>query len=62
MKLKKNLEVSSSDFWYDLTDGGYLDPHEICLDEKDADKVVNAIKVLKDFQESCEEQIEGFIQ
>jgi len=62
MKIKKDLEISTEDFYYDLTDGGYLDPHEICENEEDADAVEKAIAVLKDFQSSCEKQIEGFIQ
>ncbi len=62
MNIKKGLEVSSSDFWYDLTDGGYLNPRDICEKEEDAKKVEEAINIVKDFQNSCEEQIEGFIQ
>lgn len=62
MKLKDNLENSTSDFWYDLTDGGYLNPKEMCEDIKDAEKIEEAIKVIKEFKESCEEQIKDFLQ
>ena len=62
MNIKKNLEVSTSDFYYDLTQGGYLKPTEMCENQEDAEKVAEAIKVLEDFRESCEEQIENFIQ
>ena len=62
MKVKKGLEISTSEFWYDLTDGGYLKPEEICENEEDAKKVIEAIKTIEDFRDSCEEQIEGFIQ
>jgi len=62
MKIKKGCGVSTSDYWYDLTDGGYLNPDKICADKKDAEAVKNAIKVLQDFYNSCEEQIEDFIQ
>ena len=62
MKLKKGLEVSTGDFWYDLTDGGYLKPEDICEDIEDAKKVVEAICIIQNFQEACEEQIEGFVQ
>jgi len=62
MKIKKNCTASSSDFWYDLTDGGYLKPTEICEKPEDAKRVLDAIAVLKDFKKSCEEQIEDFIQ
>ena len=62
MKIKKGLGISSGDFWYDLTDGGYLNPDDICENLKDAEKVLKAIEIIKDFQSSCEEQIEDFIQ
>jgi len=62
MEIKKGLDISSGEFWYDLTDGGYLDPDEICANKEDAEKVKEAIKVIKDFQDSCEEQIENFIE
>lgn len=62
MKLKKGLNNSTSDFWYDLTDGGYLDPMVMCKNKADAQKVLDAIIVIKDFQSSCEEQIEDFMQ
>jgi hypothetical protein len=62
MKIKKGLEISTGDFWYDLTDGGYLDPDEICADKSDAHRVKEAIAVIQDFQSSCEEQIEDFSQ
>jgi len=62
MQIKKGLEISTADFWYDLTDGGYLNPEEICAKQADAKKVLEAIDIILDFQKSCEEQIENFIQ
>ena len=62
MKLKKGLKDSTSDFWYDLTSGGYLDPFKMCASKQDAEKVIEAVAIVKDFENSCEEQIEGFIQ
>ena len=62
MKIKEGLEISSGDFWYDLTGGGYLDPMTICENPEDGAKVKAAVDVVLNFQESCEEQIEGFIQ
>lgn len=61
MKIKEGTEVSTSEFWYDLTNG-YLKPEEILEDRAIADKVYEAIAVIMDFEQSCEEQIEGFIQ
>ena len=62
MKINEGLEISSGDFWYDLTHGGFLDPRAICAEKKDADRVIMAIAIIRDFQKSCEEQIEGFVQ
>jgi len=62
MKIKKRLSISTTDFWYDLTDGGYLNPKEICEKEEDALKVIKAAKIVKEFEQSCEEQIDGFYE
>jgi hypothetical protein len=62
MRIKKNCTASTSDFWYDLTAGGYLKPEDICADKEDVKRVNDAIDTLKKFQDSCEEQIEGFIR
>lgn len=61
MRIKKGLEIHSSDFWYDLTYGGYLRPTEICANIEDGIRVEHAIELIKDFEESCEEQIKDFI-
>jgi hypothetical protein len=50
MKIKKGLTNSTADFWYDLTNGGYLTPDDICEDPNDAKRVKEAIKVIKDFE------------
>jgi len=62
MKIKEKCQASTAELWYDLTDGGYLDPDEILENPEDAKRVKDAIAVIKEFEESCEEQIEGFIQ
>jgi hypothetical protein len=62
MQINKKCGASSGDFWYDLTDGGYLDPNKICKKKEDAERVIAAISIVKEFQTSCEEQIEDFIQ
>ena len=62
MKIKKGLKIFTSEFWYDLTDGGYLKPDELCANKDDAEKVKEAIVILKDFEDSCEEQIKDFVQ
>jgi len=49
MKFKKDAKPTcSSDLWYDLTDGGYIKPHDF-LEEKDAQAVTDAVQVIMDF-------------
>lgn len=62
MKIKKGCEASTDDFWYDLIDGGYLKPEEILENKEDVDRVLAAIETILEFEESCNEQIEGFIR
>ena len=62
MKIKEGCTASSSDFWYDLTSGGYLSPEDILENKEDVERVKNAIEVVQEFEQSCNEQIEGFIQ
>jgi hypothetical protein len=60
MKIKNGCTTSTDDFWYDITDGGYLKPEEILESDEDIKQVNSAIKILKEFEDSCERQIEGF--
>lgn len=62
MKIKENLNITTTDFWYDITDGGYLEPSEILEDEKDIIQVKEAIKTLIKFRDACEENIDGFFE
>jgi len=60
MKLKENLEMSTDDFFYDLFDGGYIDPFKMLENSEDIIALENAIAIIKDFKDSCEKQIEDF--
>ena len=40
----------TDDFWYDLFEGGYIDPRKVLADESQIEAVENAIKVLQDFR------------
>lgn len=62
MKIKEGCTASTDDFWYDLTSGGYLKPEDILENPEDVIAVDRAIETLRDFEDSCEEQIEGFIR
>jgi len=60
MKFKKNAKtVHSSDYWYDLTDGGYIKPDEL-LEKNDAQEVKEAINTIIAFFEQAEN--EGFLE
>ena len=58
MELRKNAKIETGEFWYDLFDGGYIDPEEILENQKDIDSVLNAIDVLNKFRSACEDIIE----
>ena len=59
MKIKEDCEESTDDFWYALCNG-YLKPEKMLENENDLKQVLAAVETLKDFQDSCEEQIEDF--
>ena len=57
MKLKykgkgEPYDPEFEDFWYNLTDGGHCDPKEYCVNKSDIIKILEAIEVLKDYEES----------
>ena len=56
MKFKKNATIETSDFWYDLLDGGYIKPEELLEEAIDISIVEEAIAILLEFYESAEEQ------
>ena len=62
MKIKDGASVSTMDFWYDLRSGGYIRPAELLEDPEDVKRVLFALEVLIEFEDSCEEQIEDFVQ
>lgn len=58
MKLQYDaVPRGTSDFWYDLVDGGYFNPEEFLDGQKDIDKVNEAIKVLEEYNELVAEEI-----
>lgn len=51
--------VYTSEPWYDLVDGGYIKPDDM-LEEKDAKRVKEAIKLLEQFLSEAE--YKGFLE
>ena len=61
MKIKKDAElICDCDWWYDLTDGGYIKPEKILEDPKDIEKVLAAIKIVREFQEAYDDACDEF--
>lgn len=65
MRIKKEKYKdlrTDNEFWYDLTDGGYIDPDDLLEDKQDALKVMAAIKIVKEFEDAynaaCDELME----
>lgn len=55
LKFKKDAElVVASDFFYDLTDGGYIRPEDM-LEPKDAARVRAAIELITQFRDEAED-------
>ena len=55
MTIKKGAkEVFTSDFWYDLTRGGYIKPAKLVVAE-DAKRVAEAIKTIQEFEKTLED-------
>jgi len=56
MKIKEDAEsISTDDFWYDLTDGGYIKPENFLDDSEDIDSIYDAINLLESFRDLLEE-------
>jgi hypothetical protein len=51
-KFKDDLELIEDDFWYDLTDGGYIRPEEILTDENQIKLLKEALGIVLSFREA----------
>jgi hypothetical protein len=61
MKIKEGCDVSTSEFWYDLCNG-YIKPEELLENSEDVKRVQAAVETIREFENSCDEQIDGFTQ
>lgn len=55
MEFKEGAEIVTSDFWYDVFEGGYIKPENLLKSPEDIKKVQEAIKTLKEFHDSAED-------
>lgn len=53
-KFKKNVKVVCEDFWYDLNEG-YIKLEKLIEDKEQLQKLSEAIKLVKSFEEALEE-------
>jgi hypothetical protein len=55
-KFKEHAEVvNSSELYYDLFEGGYIDPDKLLVDQTQIDLVNEAISIVEDFLSGAEE-------
>jgi len=56
MKIKTDIDITtSSDMWYDLFDGGYIDP-QVALEEfEDSERVLEAMNTVREFLQAYED-------
>lgn len=54
MRFKQGVKIRTSEFWYDLTDGGYIRPEGLLECQKDIDMVNKAIETLLLFKNEAE--------
>lgn len=56
MKFKKGVEpVTTSEVYYDLFDGGYLDPDKFLEDEKELEEVNKALETVMTYISELED-------
>jgi hypothetical protein len=48
--------IISDNFWYDITDGGYLKPEKMLQDEKQIIMLREAINIVKSFENTLEDK------
>jgi len=61
-QIRKNVDVCTDDFWYDLTDGGYLKPYLLLMNAADVEEVEKAIVIVRKFERSLEDQVPNFLR
>lgn len=56
---KEDVEVYTEEFWYDLTDGGYIKPENVLADEEQIAKLQAAIDLVRSFERAIDERSEN---
>ena len=58
-KFKKGVKVYTEEFWYGLTDGGYIKPENVLVDEEQFEKLQAAIDLVRSFERAIDDQSEN---
>ena len=56
---KEGVEVFTEEFWYDLTDGGYIEPENVLADEEQIAKLQAAIDLVRSFERAIDARSEN---
>lgn len=52
---ERDKPVYTSDVWYCLNEGGYINPHDLLEETKQADEVHDAIEIIRQFLDQAED-------
>lgn len=58
-KFKDGVDVYTEEFWYDLTDGGYIKPENVLSDNEQITKLREAIDLVRSFERAIDERNEN---
>lgn len=56
MEFKKDANIVTDGFWYDMFEGGYIEPKKLLKNQKDISKLNSAIATLELFKMEAEKQ------
>jgi hypothetical protein len=55
MKFEEGVKIETSEFWYDLFEGGYIKPEKLLANKEDASKVREAMNLIEEFRDRAAE-------
>lgn len=54
LKFKKKIKVETSEFWYDISSGGYIKAEDFSDDPETIKAINDAVKLLQTLENKCE--------
>ena len=58
---KENVNCYTEEFWYDLTDGGYIIPEKLLANSEQITKLNEAISIVRSFEYAFDQIMEKLI-